>query len=135
MKSSLLVRVVLTWVCFVPVAILNGAIREKWYRPMVGELRAHQISTALASGAFFSWAFFMLRKQVTQLDRGRLLLIGASWVSVTMLFEFGLGRYVNKTPWKGLFRDYNLRAGRVWPLFLLIELASPLLVKLIKSVR
>src|SRR5947209_18347252 len=110
MKLSLLVRVILTWVCFVPVAILNGAIREKWYRPMVGELRAHQISTALASGAFFSWAFFMLRKQVTQLDRGRLLLIGASWVSVTMLFEFGLGGYVNKTPWKGLFRDYNLRA-------------------------
>src|SRR5438045_2723964 len=76
MKSSLLTRVVLIWVCFMPVAILNGVIREKWYRPIVGELRAHQISTALASGAFFSWAFFMLRKQVPHLDRMRRLLIG-----------------------------------------------------------
>src|SRR6266581_8677682 len=76
MKSSLLVRVILTWVFFVPMAFLNGAIREKWYRPLVGELRAHQISTALGSGAFFLWAFFMLKKTVAQLDRTKLLLIG-----------------------------------------------------------
>ncbi len=133
MKSSLLARVVLNWVCFVPVAILNGAIREKWYRPMVGELRAHQISTALASSAFFFWVFVMLRKQITHLGRMRLLLIGASWVAVTTLFELGLGRYVNKTPWKRLFYDYNLREGRVWPLFLLTELVSPLLIKFMKN--
>ena len=69
MKSFPLGRIVLTWVFFVPLAILNGTLREKWYSPIVGELRAHQISTALGSGAFLCWAFFMLRKQFAQLDK------------------------------------------------------------------
>jgi hypothetical protein len=135
MKSSLLARIILSWVCFVPVAFLNGVIREKWYRPLVGELRAHQISTALASSAFFSWAFFVLRKQVAHLDKRRLLLIGGSWVGLTMLFEFGFGHYGAKTPWKKLFHDYNLLKGRVWGLFLLTQLVSPLLVKFVKNGR
>jgi hypothetical protein len=130
MQSFPLARVVLTWVFFVPVAILNGVIRDKVYRPRVGELRAHQISTALGSGAFLSWAFFMLKKQASHLGGTRLLLIGVSWVSLTMLFEFGFMHYAAKIPWKRLLSDYNLLKGRVWPLFLLTELMSPFLVKL-----
>lgn len=135
MRSFPLGRVVLTWVFFVPIAFLNGVIRDKVYRPKVGELLAHQISTALASAAFFSWAFFMLKKQVTHLDRAQLLLAGASWVSMTMLFEFGFMHVVAKIPWKKLFADYNLLQGRVWLLFLLTELASPLLLKAMKAFR
>ena len=52
---------------------------------------------------------------------------------MTMLFEFGFGHYVAKTPWKKLFHDYNLLKGRVWSLFLLTDLVSPLLVKLVKN--
>jgi hypothetical protein len=135
MQSFPLGRVVLTWVCFVPMAVLNGVIREKVYRPMMGELRAHQISTALASTAFLSWALFMFKKQVALLDRKRLLLMGLSWVSLTMLFEFGFGHYIAKTPWKKLVHDYNLLKGRVWSLFLLTELLSPLLLKWVKNRR
>lgn len=134
MKAFPLARVILTWVLFMPMAILNGTIREKWYRPLVGELRAHQIATALASGTFFSWAFFMLRKQVALLNWTKLLLIGGGWVGLTMLFEFGFGHYVAKTPWKKLLHDYNLLKGRVWSLFLLTELVSPMLVRLVKNV-
>jgi hypothetical protein len=132
MKVFLLTRIILTWVLFVPMAFLNAIIREKVYRPVVGELRAHQIATALASGAFSCLAFFMLRKKVAQLSLTKLLLIGLSWVSITMLFELGFGHYIAKTPWKKLFHDYNLLKGRVWSLFLLTELISPFLVKFIK---
>lgn len=133
MKSFLLARVLLTWAFFVPVAILNGAIREKVYRPKVGELHAHQISTALASGAFFCLAFFMLKQKVAQLDMTKLLLIGGWWIGLTMLFEFAFGHYVMKKTWKNLFYDYNLRKGRVWSLFLLTELMSPLLARFISD--
>jgi hypothetical protein len=74
MKSFPLSRVIVTWVCFVPLAFLNGVIRDKVYRSLVGELRAHQISTALASAAFFCWASFMLKKEVARLDKTSLLL-------------------------------------------------------------
>jgi hypothetical protein len=135
MNSFPLGRTILTWVLFVPVAILNGTIREKWYGPIVGELRAHQISTALGSGAFLCWAFCMLRKHVAQLDKTKLLLTGVGWVSLTMLFEFGFGHYVAKHPWKRLLQDYNLLKGRVWSLFLLTELVSPLLIKFTQKFR
>ena len=51
-----------------------------------------------------------------------------------MLFEFGFGHYIAKTPWKKLFYDYYLLKGRVWSLFLLTELVSPLLVKFVKNI-
>ncbi len=135
MKSFPLARVILTWVFFVPIAILNGVVRDKVYGPKVGELRAHQISTALGSGAFFGWAYLMLNKQIAQLSRTKLLLIGTSWVGLTMLFEFGFMHYAAKISWKKLLSDYNLLKGRVWPLFLLTVLVSPLLVKFMKSFR
>lgn len=50
-------------------------------------------------------------------------------------FEFSFGHYIAKTAWKKLFHDYNLLKGRVWPLFLLTELVSPLLVRVVKNVR
>ena len=135
MKSSLPVRVFLTWLLFVPLAILNGMIRENVYKPIVGELRAHQISTAIASGAFFSLVFSMLKNKVAQLDNTKLLLIGGALVSMTILFEVGFGHYLNKVSWQRLVNDYNLLKGRVWSLFLMTELVSPLLVKFMKNFR
>ena len=53
----------------------------------------------------------------------------------TSKFEFGFGHFIAKTPWKKLLHDYNLLKGRVWSLFLLVELVSPLLVKFMTSTR
>ena len=33
------------WFIFIVLAIVNGAVREKFYSPKVGELKGHQIST------------------------------------------------------------------------------------------
>jgi hypothetical protein len=52
MKSFPFISVVLSWVFFVPVAFLNGVIRDKVYRPLGGELRAHQDETEILLGAF-----------------------------------------------------------------------------------
>lgn len=122
-------RAVLTWVAFVPVAVLNGIIRQAVYEPALGDLRAHQVSVVTGSAAIFAVAYTMLRHYVAREDDRRLLGIGAGWMAATVLFEFGLGRLVVGDPWTILLRDYNITEGRVWPVVLLTILVSPLLVK------
>jgi len=44
------------------------------------------------------------------------------WLVLTLLFEFGFGRYRGNS-WEKLFTDYNLLKGRLWiliPLWLAI---------------
>ena len=42
------------WLVFVVIAIINAAVRNKVYKPVVGDLAAHQISTVI----FVSLIFF-----------------------------------------------------------------------------
>ena len=129
--QPLLVRALETWFLFMPVAIANGVIRESVYKQVVGELAAHQISTITGVTAFFLLSFFMLRNKIDGVSKGKLFFIGALWVAMTMLFEFGFGHYVDKRSWAWLLRDYNILEGRVWGLFLLAVLATPNLVKIV----
>ena len=38
--------------------------------------------------------------------------IGAAWVVLTVIFEFGFGHYVDGKSWSELLENYNLPAGR-----------------------
>jgi hypothetical protein len=40
------------------------------------------------------------------------------WLGLTLAFEFGFGRLVAKQSWEQLLADYNVAAGRTWPLVL-----------------
>src|SRR5918997_1781576 len=44
--------------------------------------------------------------------------VGAFWLVLTVLFEFGFGRGVDGKSWSDLLADYNLAEGRLWPLVL-----------------
>ena len=122
-------KAVLTWVLFVPLAIMNGVIRQAVYRPVVGDLPAHQISTAVASAAFVAVTYATLHTEAACPHDHTLLRVGAGWVAATVLFEFGFGHYVAGNSWKKLLHDYKIAEGRIWPLSLATLLMSPLLVK------
>jgi len=46
---------------------------------------------------------------------------------MTVAFEFLFGRYVAKRPWSDLLQDYNLLAGRVWVVVLVLVTVEPYL--------
>lgn len=127
---DIVITSIATWFLFVPIAIANGILREKTYKLYVGDLLAHQISTIIASLAFIALSYIMLRDKVSGMGMSQLLAIGLVWVVMTVLFEFGFGHYVGKATWEKLFADYNIFKGRVWGLFLLVVLLSPLIVKM-----
>jgi hypothetical protein len=132
---DILTRPLLVWFLFMPIAILNGIIREGTYKHYVGDLVAHQISTVFALLAFITLSYFMFREKFINYDTKTLLLVGIFWVILTVGFEFGFGHYVDKAPWEKLFADYNILKGRVWGLFLLIILLTPILIRYITRVK
>lgn len=122
-------RIVVAWIAFIPVAVINGIAREAIIKRFVGDLAAHQISTVTISVAFLALAYFTLRSQADGLRTSTLFLIGAVWVLMTVCFEFGVGRYVSGRTWEWLLQDYNVLKGRVWGLFVLFTLFAPYLAK------
>lgn len=129
MSKSLIIKSLLVWLLFVPIAVLNGIVRNYIYQPHVGELLAHQISTVIACATFILLAYFLLKHEVVNQTTNMLLLIGLMWILMTIVFEFGFGHWVAGHSWEKLLHDYNILKGRVWILFLLNSLITPLLIK------
>ena len=129
MTIKIIGRIFLTWLLFTPLAILNGIARNSLYQPIIGELAAHQVSTVIGSLAFIALAYVMMHKQFAGMETKTLVAIGATWVLMTITFEFLFGHYVAGHSWQKLFYDYNIFAGRIWALFLLVSGLTPLIVR------
>lgn len=129
--KPLIFRSILTWILFTPIAILNGIIRETTYKNLVGDFTAHQISTLPAILAFIILAYFMLGKYINLAKNWQLFFIGFSWFIVTIIFEFSFGHFIDGQTWQSLLNDYNLFQGRLWLLFLINEIFTPYLIKLL----
>jgi hypothetical protein len=123
----MLTRALLIWMALLGGAIVNGAVRQAWLIPRVGDRWGHVLSTvtlsviilviaALSSG----WIGYATRRQA--------LAVGALWVTCTVAFEFLAGHYLFGTPWDRLVADYNLAAGRIWILVLVTTLIAPVVV-------
>lgn len=122
--------ILLTWFLFIPIPIINGFFREKYLKKYTKEITAHQISTLILSVSFIAFAYVMTKSFIVTALNFQLFVIGLSWVGLTILFEFGFGHYINKTPWEKLLIDYNIRKGRIWSFFLLVECVSPFIVRM-----
>ena len=114
----MILRYVFFWIVLAGVAIANGTLRQFGYGPFVSELSAHQISTltGILLTAVAGWLFS--RFQTIESAR-QAWVIGALWLGMTIVFEFGFGRFVAGHSWAKLLADYNLFEGRLWPLFLI----------------
>ena len=117
-------KYLILWFGLVLLAILNGLTRDKVFRRYLGELTAHQASTAslILLVGIYVWIF----SNIWALESSeQALLIGGTWLAITIIFEFVFGHYARKKPLPVLFDDYNIRKGRVWILVLIWTLLAP----------
>ena len=124
----MLLKYTLSWFGLVLLAILNGGVREHLYKARLGDLAAHQLSTILL--LLLMTTYVRLLAAAWPLPSiAEAWAIGVIWLMLTLIFEFGFGRFVAGHSWQHLFAEYNLLAGKIWfliPLWLLI--APPLLL-------
>ena len=95
------------------------------YKPAVGDLAAHQISSVIFIAVILSVTFAILKFSHLELSDFEALLMGAIWFCLTITFEFAAGHYVFGNPWEKLLADYNILEGRIWSLVLLTILLAP----------
>jgi hypothetical protein len=108
------------------IAILNGAVRELWLVNYLGELRAHQVSSATGIVLLGVYIWIIIRNWRPASAR-MAISIGIVWLAMTVAFEFLFGFYVRGISWGQMFHEYNLLAGRVWTLVLAWVTIAPYL--------
>jgi hypothetical protein len=107
----------LAWAGASFLGVANGATRELVYKDQVGETTANQISVAtlIALLTLYFWALERRWPLGTNRDA---LSVGAIWVALTIVFEFGFGHYVDGDTWEELFSNYDVSEGNLWLLIL-----------------
>lgn len=113
----------LPWFPMLLLAIANGALREIVFKKYVSELAAHQLST-FSLLLLFAIYIGLIIKWMPPASANQAILVGLFWLALTLLFEFGFGRYRGSS-WEKLFEDYNLLKGRLWILIPLWVAVAP----------
>ena len=120
----MITKYILVWFVLAIVANINGIIRNEVYQDVLGDLRAHQLSTLILITLFglVIWGFTRLWK-ITSAKQA--WTIGFIWLGMTILFEFIFGHFVIGHPWSKLLHDYNIFQGRIWILILIWTTVAP----------
>ena len=125
MKRHLLLPA-LAWFAFLSVAVATGALREWLLTPRLGEHAAHQVGTLLVCLLIAAVIVPTIRR--LRPTPPQALAIGAAWAAMTVAFEIGVFHFIVGHPMSVLLADYDLAAGRLWPLVLITELVAPWVV-------
>ncbi len=128
----MILKYTLAWIPMVFIAVLNGTLREFGYKSFVGDLAAHQISTASAI-LFFGIYIWILTGVWPLRSTSQALAVGLIWLVLTVAFEFLFGHYVAGHSWSRLLADYNIFAGRIWVLVLIWIAVAPMLMRRLRS--
>jgi hypothetical protein len=121
----MLVRTVVAWCVILAGAVANGMFRESVILPRTRRGVAHAISTVLLCVVIVAigWPATLWIDPRTIQDAWT---IGAVWLVLTLAFEFGAGHFVFGRTWQELLADYNLLAGRIWIMVLVVTLMTPI---------
>ncbi|OHC91542.1 MAG: hypothetical protein A3J87_05515 [Sideroxydans sp. RIFOXYB12_FULL_59_6] len=119
-------RPLLGWLVLLGVAMINGTLRDFTYGKHMSELTAHQLSTVIGILLFA----LVIRRYVRRwppASAHEAWYIGLFWMVLTVAFEFLFFHYVGGHSWQVLLTNYDMSAGRLWPLILLWVAVAPYL--------
>ena len=122
------------WLGACALAFGNAIIRQTLYEGHVGDLRAHQISTATLLGIFAVYVWMLHRRWPIETNQTALA-VGASWAMLTLAFEFGFGHWVVGQSWTELLEAYNVADGRVWVLVPIWTMIAPAIMRALQQPR
>jgi len=127
-----LLRGFLIWLLFIPLAIMNGVMRDLVLTPALGETAGRALSSVTLSALILGAAvLFVKRLGVNTLIW--LLIVGSFWLILTALFEFSFFLLVMGHPMDELLGEYDLFRGRLWVLVLATTFFAPLIAARIRK--
>ena len=127
-----ILKSLIIWLCFIPVAILNGGLREYVLAKAIGAEWALPVSGITLSVCIFLITWLLLPRMIKTFTSQDGWLIGISWALLTIVFEFAAG-LAGGNAVSELLAAYNPLFGNLWLLVLATTLLSPIIVKLIHN--
>ena len=124
-KKSMLI-----WLLFIPLAILNGALREGFIKPWVGEIYANLISVVILCVLIYIVSFIF----IPRLGKGTskaYLIMGLLWLFSTVIFETVLGLLMGIT-FIEIINAYNVTTGNFWIIVVIFTGIVPYLIAKVK---
>jgi uncharacterized membrane protein (DUF485 family) len=112
------------WSVILVLAVANGALRESVLLPLWGLPAAQIASGAILSGCILAVAF-VGTPWYGGLSQTQSWIIGVAWLLLTLLFEFGFGRFVQQSSFAELLEAYTFSGGNIWPIVLVVTFAAP----------
>ena len=123
-----ILKSLIIWLCFIPVAILNGGLREYVLAKAIGEEWTLPVSGIILSVCIFLITWLLLPRMIKAFTSKESWLIGISWALLAIVFEFAAGLAGGSTV-SELLAAYNPLFGNLWLLVLATTLLSPIIVK------
>lgn len=126
-------RAITVWMLIVVAESIHGTLRQLFIAPLIGDMPARQV------GVFMGSALILLISWLTARWLGAKnlkmqLQIGALWVVLIVIFEFGLGAALGYTP-ERMISDYNLAKGGLMGFGLLFMLFAAALGAKLRGMR
>lgn len=115
------------WICFIPVAILNGGLREYVWVKAIGEKWALPVSGLLLSACIFLITWGLLPRITKSPTIKSCWGIGICWLLLTIAFEFASG-WAGGNSFAELIAAYDPSTGNLWLLVLTTTLLSPVII-------
>jgi hypothetical protein len=121
-----LVRSFIVWFALIGAEVIHGAARAIWLVPIVGDFRSRQIGVFTGSMINLTVTALFIRwlRPARVADA---LLIGVTWLLLTVTFELVFGRAIMQASWQRIGSDYDLIHGGLLPLGLLILTLAPVI--------
>jgi hypothetical protein len=120
----MILRALVAWLVILLLAVLNGILREAVLLPSLGKVCAYATSGLLLA-ALVLLATLALARWMRLESARQALGVGALWLALTLVFEFGLGALQGKL-WREIVAPYTFTDGNIWPIVLMVVLFAPL---------
>ena len=118
-------RATLVWMLIILAETFNGAVREVFIAPVLGDLRARQLGIPIACVLIFLITWTTLRWLGATTRRAQIG-VGLWWAAMTLCFELALGRVLGLS-WSRILADYDPTRGGFMVLGLAFMVFAPLL--------
>ena len=125
-------RAIALWFLLMMAETLHGLWRARVLAVWIGDAAARDVSVFTGSLVILlvTWACI---GWIPARSARTLLLLGFTWVVLTIAYELGLGRLVFHQTWTEIASDFDLLHGRLPPIGLLFLMFSPLLAALLRG--
>ncbi len=110
----------LVWLMIIPLAILNGGLRDKVLTPWLGEAVSRPMSGIILSVLILLLAVFVLPR----FAKRHLVAIGIVWIVAMLIFETAMGLAMGKTIGE-IANAYNPATGDWWLLVVIVTGIAP----------